>query len=670
MSDLHEHGDLHQEKEKKESTLLYFSVNITKLALENKLDPVIGREVEIDRVAQILSRRRKNNPVIIGEPGVGKSAIIEGLAQMIIDGTAPSNLLDKEILSLEIGNIVAGTKYRGQFEERMKAIIDELAETDHYIVFIDEIHTLVGAGGASGSLDAANILKPALSRGLIQCIGATTFDEYKNSIEKDGALERRFQKVIVEEPTATETREILENIKIKYEEFHHVHYTDNALDACVNLSERYISDRAFPDKAIDILDEAGSKTQIKKNLPKEIIDLTQHIKDISKEKYEAVDKQFFKEAAVLRDIELENTQKLETLKEDWKDKESTIFKEINEDDIRSIVSMIAKIPLEKLSADDREKYIHLESILKEKIIGQDDVLSIISKTLRRNKTSISNPNKPIGTFLFTGNTGVGKTETAKVIAEEIFGPNSLIRLDMSEYSEKINVSRLVGAAPGYVGYEEGGQLTEKVRRKPFSVILFDEIEKAHSEVFNILLQILDEGRLTDNNGRLINFRNTIIIMTSNVGVKTAQELGAGIGFDEKSDFRTQEKMKKNIEKELKKKFAPEFINRISNIITFKQLTQENISEIVELHLIKLKNRIKENGFKLTWNKKVTEYIATETYEPLYGARPVERGIQTLVEDLISEELLILNPPKNSEIKLKMLKNGLKVEIKTKQLLLQ
>ena len=666
MSNLHQ-GDYTPKQNKDESVLLEFSTNITELAINNKLDPVIGREKETERVAQILSRRRKNNPVIIGEPGVGKSAIVEGLAQAIVNGKAPTNLLNKQILSLEMGSLVAGTKYRGQFEERMKAIIDELKENDNIIIFMDEIHTLVGAGGASGSLDAANILKPALARGEIQCIGATTFDEYKKSIEKDGALERRFQKVIIDEPSIEETRLILNTIKNKYEEFHKVHYTEDALASCITLSNRFISDRSFPDKAIDVLDEAGSRTQIKKVLPVKISKLNDELSQIVQKKLKAVKAQEFELAVKYRNTESEMKKELERMKKNWEqDKNNNKYVNITVDDIRNVISMIAKIPIDKVSSDDRKKYLALEKILKEKIIGQDEAVSIISKTLRRNKTAISNPNKPIGTFMFLGNTGVGKTETAKVIADELFDGN-LIRIDMSEYSEKIASSRLTGAAPGYVGYEEGGQLTEQVRRKPFSVILFDEIEKAHSDIFNVLLQILDEGRLTDNTGRTVNFRNTIIIMTSNVGVKKAQEFSTNIGFG--SSYTKEENIKRNIQKELKKKFAPEFLNRINDIITFNQLSEDNIADIVKIHLNMLKNRISEVGFKLTWNKKVVDYLAKETYEPMYGARPVERGIQKLVEDLLSEEILEQDPPKGSELKVKLLKDGLKIEIKNNTLLL-
>jgi len=660
MSNLFD-GDSTPKKSNEDSVLMQFSTNITQLAIDGKLDPVIGRDMEIERVAQILSRRRKNNPVIIGEPGVGKSAIVEGLAQMIIDGTAPTNLLNKEILSLEMGSLVAGTKYRGQFEERMKAIIDELTENDKVIIFMDEIHTLVGAGGSSGSLDAANILKPALARGTIQCIGATTFDEYKNSIEKDGALERRFQKVMIDEPNSEETRQILETIKTKYEEFHNVEYTDEALDSCVKLAERFISDRAFPDKAIDILDEAGSRTQIKKVVPEEIKNLNEEINAIIADKIGYVKNQDFENAAKYRTLETEKKDALDLFKKDWEEKQSEFATKIDVDEIRNVISLISKIPLDKVSSDDREKYLNLEKILKGKIIGQDEVLKVLAKTIRRNKTAISNPNKPIGTFLFLGNTGVGKTETAKAIADELFD-GSLIRIDMSEYTEKINVSRLTGAAPGYVGYEEGGQLTEQVRRKPFSVILFDEIEKAHPEVFNTLLQILDEGRLTDNTGRLVNFKNTVIIMTSNVGVKKAQELGSGIGFGNNS-FSKEEKIKQNIQKELKKKFAPEFINRISEIITFNQLSKENIADIVDIHLDMLRKRIEEVGFKLSWSKKVSTFIAEETYEPMFGARPVERGIQKMIEDVISETILEKDPAAGTEIKLKVLKGSITLELK-------
>jgi len=636
-------------EEKKESILSNYSTDITELAKQGLLDPVIGREEEIERVAQILSRRNKNNPILIGDPGTGKSAIVEGLAQTIVSGDCPTNLLDKRVMSLEMSSIVAGTKYRGQFEERMKSIIDELKDSDDTIIFIDEIHTLVGAGGSTGSLDAANILKPALSRGEIQCIGATTFNEYKGSIEKDGALERRFQKVVVEQPTTEETREILENIKEKYEEYHNVKYTDEALDMTVRLSERFLTDRAFPDKAIDIIDEAGSRTQIKKSIPDHIKQMSEDIKEITLLKQKSVTDQDFEKSVIYRDEERKLKEKIEMSKEEWKENQAKNSTIVDVDDIKRVVAMISKIPVEKVSVNDAKKYLELEKILQKRVIGQDDAITLVSKVLRRNKTAISNPNKPIGSFMFLGMTGVGKT---KIISEEIFGPDSLIRMDMSEYSEKFSASRLTGPPPGYVGYEEGGQLTEQVRRKPFSVILFDEIEKAHPAIFDVLLQILDEGRLTDNIGRVINFRNTIIIMTSNVGVKKAQSMGSGVGFNTKSTLKEEEAIKNNIQKSLKKKFAPEFLNRINELVTFNQLSEENIRDIVKIQLNLLKKRINDVGYKISWTPNVVDYIAKETYDPMYGARPVERGIQKLVEDLISEELLRNEPKLGSTIKIK------------------
>lgn len=650
------------ENEKKESILLQFSTDITELAKENLLDPVIGREKEIERVAQILSRRNKNNPVLIGEPGVGKSAIVDGLAQLIVNGNCPTNLLDKKIMSLEMSSLVAGTKYRGQFEERMKSIVDELKRREDIIIFIDEIHTMVGAGSSSGSLDAANILKPALARGHMQCIGATTFDEYKNSVEKDGALERRFQKVIVEQPTTEETLTILKNLKSRYEDYHNVKYTDDSLDLCVKLADRFIFDRSFPDKAIDILDEAGSRTQISKSVPEHIKKMSEDIKEIIQLKQNSVKEQDFEKSVIFRDEERDLRDKLSNAKNEWKENISKNATIVDVDAIRKVVSMISKIPVEKVSTEDAKKYLELESIMKKEIIGQDEAVSAISKVLRRNKTAISNPNKPIGTFMFLGNTGVGKTETAKVIAEEIFGPNSLIRIDMSEYSEKISSSRLTGAAPGYVGYEEGGQLTEAVRRKPFSVVLFDEIEKAHSDIFNVLLQILDEGRLTDNTGRVVNFKNTIIIMTSNVGVKKAQQMGKGVGFNTSTSVKEEEAIKDSIMKSMKDKFPPEFLNRINELITFNQLSEENIQDIVKIQLNKLKTRIDDIGYILSWTPSVVNYIAKETYEPQYGARPVERGIQKLVEDLISEELLRQEPKLGAKIKIKYGKKDDKLSV--------
>ena len=581
---------------------------------------------------------------------------------MIIDGECPTNLLDKKIYSLEMSSLVAGTKYRGQFEERMKAIIDELRTRKDVIIFVDELHTMVGAGSSSGSLDAANILKPALSSGDIQCIGATTFDEYRNSVEKDGALERRFQKVIINPPTKEETKIILDNLKERYEEFHNVTYTEEAIELCVSLADRFISDRAFPDKAIDILDEAGSRTQISKSVPQEIKDLNERIKEVSKLKENSVKDQQFEQSVIFRDEERCIKQELELTKKEWKENQNKHAIVVDGDEIRKVVSMISKIPVEKVSTDDAKKYLELESIMKREIIGQDEAVTKVAKVLRRNKTAISNPNKPIGTFMFLGNTGVGKTETAKVIAEEIFGPNSLIRIDMSEYAEKISASRLTGAAPGYVGYEEGGQLTEAVRRKPFSVVLFDEIEKAHPEIFNVLLQILDEGRLTDNTGRVINFRNTIIIMTSNVGVKKAQQMGKGVGFTTSSSVKADEAVKNNIMKELKSKFAPEFLNRVNELVTFNALSEDNIKDIVGIQMNKLKNRINSIGYSLTWSPEVVDFIAKETYDPQFGARPVERGIQTLIEDSISEELLRQSDVTLKNIDITLEDNKIKITI--------
>jgi len=534
----------------------------------------------------------------------------------------------------------------------MKAIIDELKSRNDIIIFVDELHTMVGAGSSSGSLDAANILKPALARGQIQCIGATTFDEYKNSVEKDGALERRFQKVIVEQPTTEQTLTILKHLKDRYEKFHNVKYTDDALELCVKLADRFIFDRSFPDKAIDILDEAGSRTQISKSVPEHIKKMSDDIKEIVQLKQNSVKEQDFEKSVIFRDEERKLKELLCDAKDNWKNNIAKNAIIVDSEAIRKVVSMISKIPVEKVSTEDAKKYLELESIMKREIIGQDEAVTSVSKVLRRNKTAISNPNKPIGTFMFLGNTGVGKTETAKVIAEEIFGPNSLIRIDMSEYSEKISASRLTGAAPGYVGYEEGGQLTEAVRRKPFSVVLFDEIEKAHSDIFNILLQILDEGRLTDNTGRVVNFKNTIIIMTSNVGVKKAQQMGKGVGFNTSTSIKEDEAIKNNIMKALKTTFPPEFLNRINELITFNQLTEENIKEIVKIQLNKLKKRIDDIGFVLSWTPTVVDFISKETFDPQFGARPVERGIQKLVEDLISEELLRNDPKIGSKIKIK------------------
>ena len=627
-------------KEKSKTPILdNFSIDLCQAARNGDIDPIVGRSKEIERVGQILSRRRKNNPVLIGEPGVGKSAIIEGLAKKIVEGNVPQILLDKRIMALSLTALVAGTKYRGQFEERLKALIEEVKKENNIIVFIDEIHTIIGAGNPSGNMDAANILKPALARGDFQCIGATTMDEYRESIENDGALERRFQKIIVDPPTPEETRQILDTLAPIYGDHHNVTYSPKSLDLCVLLASRFISDRFFPDKAIDIMDEAGARSQIKIEIPDTIKKLQNAIEKLRQEKDEAAKEQEFEKAAEIRDAQVELQKQLEDAKINWRNENKTNKVEVDEFKIREVVSMMTNVPVEKCNVNDAKKYLSLEKTMKEKIVSQDEALTAVAKTLRRNKTAISNPNKPIGTFLFLGSTGVGKTETAKIIAEEIFGPNSLIRIDMSEYQERHSVSKLIGAPPGYVGYGEGGDLTEKVRRKPFCVVLFDEIEKAHPDVFNTMLQILDEGFLTDRQGRKVNFRNTIIIMTSNIGVKQAIEYGAGIGFTTSSTKSKQDAMKSRIEKELRYKFAPEFLNRIQEIITFNILSEDSIKSIIKIHLNKLGDRIKLAGYNFKWNENVVDYVFKDSYEPEYGARPVERAIQRLIEDAISEEML-------------------------------
>lgn len=660
-------GSKQKQKEQKSKTPILdnFSVDLCQAARNGDVDPIVGRQKEIERVAQILSRRRKNNPVLIGEPGVGKSAIVEGLAKKIIEGDCPNILLDKRIVALSLTSLVAGTKYRGQFEERLKALIEEIKQQTDVIVFIDEIHTIIGAGNPSGNMDAANILKPALARGEMQCIGATTMDEYRESIENDGALERRFQKIIVEPPTPEETREIIERLAPIYGEHHNVTYTEKALDLCIMLSARFISDRFFPDKAIDILDEAGARCQIKTEIPDKIKKIQEAIEKLLQDKQVAIKGQKFEKAAEIRDIQSKLTEDLEREKKIWRAQNVHNKTEVDEFKIREVVSMMTGVPVEKCNVNDAKKYLDLEEIMKERIVGQDEALTSVAKTLRRNKTSISNPNKPIGTFLFLGNTGVGKTETAKTIADEIFGPNALIRIDMSEYQERHTVSKLIGAPPGYVGYGEGGDLTEKVRRKPFAVVLFDEIEKAHPDVFNTLLQVLDEGFLSDRQGRKVNFRNTIVIMTSNIGVKQAVEQGAGVGFKTAFTPSISDAMKSTINKELKSKFPPEFLNRVNEIVTFNALSEEDIKKIIKIHLNKLASRIALAGYKFKWNENVIDYIFKDSYEPEYGARPVERAIQHLIEDRVSEELLKIESPEDSIISVSYddKKEILKVSIK-------
>lgn len=617
-----------------------FSVDLTKTAEDGKLDPVIGREKEIERLAQILSRRKKNNPILIGEPGVGKSAIVEGLALRIVQRKVSRMLFGKRILSLDMAAVVAGTKYRGQFEERLRSIIVELKKNPNIILFIDEVHTIVGAGSAPGSIDAANMLKPALSRGEIQCIGATTIDEYRKTIEKDGALERRFQKIIVEPTSYNETLQILTNIKGMYEEHHNVTYTEEAIEYCVRLSDRYISDRSFPDKAIDVMDEAGARTHLFNYVvPKNIEDQENLIDEIKSQKNEAVSKQDFELAATFRDKEKELEVQLEKKKKEWELSQNQQREIVNAERIANVVSMISGIPVQKLAHEEGIRLKGLSTKLKSKVISQDDAIDLITRAIRRGRVGLKNPNKPIGTFLFLGPTGVGKTMLAKELGEQMFGSSdSIIRIDMSEYMEKFTVSRLVGAPPGYVGYDEGGQLTEKVRRKPYSIILLDEIEKAHQDVFNILLQVMDEGRLTDSDGRTVDFKNTIIIMTSNIGSRQVKDFGRGIGFEAGESGRA-DLAQELIRKALNKSFAPEFINRIDEIIMFHQLDKESIGKIVTIELNELKNRIEELGYEFEYSEEVCSFLSEKGFSSEYGARPLKRAIQTYVEDKISEIII-------------------------------
>jgi ATP-dependent Clp protease ATP-binding subunit ClpC len=635
-------GDKNKKKSESGTPVLdNFSKDLIKLAEQGKLDPVIGRQSEIFRIAQILSRRKKNNPIIIGEPGAGKTAIVEGLAMMIHNGECPKNLMDKRIVSLDINSIVAGTKYRGQFEERMKVIIEELQNTTNIILFIDEIHTMVGAGNSSGSLDASNIFKPALSRGEIQCIGATTLDEYRKHFEKDGALERRFQKVIVDPSSKDETFEILKRSKSKYEEHHKVHYSDESLWLCVELADRYITDREFPDKAFDILDEVGSRMQIDIKLPEVIEKLKQEAQDIKKEKVDVIKKQNYEQAAELRDRERSVVLKLEDEKKKFELELLSSKRGIPEDLIYEVVSNMTKIPVSKLNVDEKNSLISLESSLNLKVIGQEEAVSKISKSIRRNRIGIKDPNRPIGSFIFLGSTGVGKTFLAKQLAKEIFGSeDSLIRVDMSEYQEKHTISRLIGSPPGYVGHEEGGQLTEQVKNKPYSVILFDEIEKANKDIFSTLLQMLDDGHITDSLGRKINFKNCLIIMTSNIGVKKLQDFGTGVGFKSNISETIQEEHKRDVlKKELSKFFAPEFLNRIDDVIIFNSLKKDHVDKIVKLEIDKLIERLKSMKYNFTYENSVTEKISEVGFDEQFGARPIKRAIQDKIEDLISEKIL-------------------------------
>jgi ATP-dependent Clp protease ATP-binding subunit ClpC len=618
-----------------------FSRDLIKLAEEGKLDPVIGREREINRIAQILSRRKKNNPIIIGEPGCGKTAIIEGLAIKIQNGDCPRNLMDKKIVSLDMTSIVAGTKYRGQFEERMKVIIEELQANPNIIVFIDEIHTIVGAGNTSGSLDASNIFKPALARGEIQCVGATTLDEYRKNFEKDGALERRFQKVIVDAATKEETLQILQNAKEKYESYHNVYYTDEILKLCVELAERYITDREFPDKAFDIIDEVGARSQVDIKLPEIIEKLKLEAQDVKLEKLDVVKKQNYELAASLRDKERKILDKLEAEKKKFETELQIQKKEVTDDLVYDVVSNMTKIPITKLNSDETKNLISLADNINSKVIGQSEAVLKIAKSIRRNRLGIREPNKPIGSFIFLGSTGVGKTHLAKQLAKEIFGSEeNLIRVDMSEYQEKHTITRLIGAPPSYVGYEDGGQLTEMVKNKPYSVILFDEVEKAHKDIFSVLLQLLDDGHITDSLGRKINFKNCLIIMTSNLGVKKLQDFGTGVGFKSSTSTYVQEEQKKDIlKKELQKFFSPEFLNRIDEIIVFNQLNKEDISKIVDIEVKKLISRLSNLKYKFSYDKSLVDLISEVGFDELYGARPLKRALQDKVEDYISEEVL-------------------------------
>jgi ATP-dependent Clp protease ATP-binding subunit ClpC len=637
-------GSTSQKGSKKSKTpvLDNFGRDLTRLAEDNKLDPVVGREKEIERVSQILSRRKKNNPLLIGEPGVGKSAIAEGLALRIINKKVSRILYNKRVVTLDLASLVAGTKYRGQFEERMKAVMNELEKNDDVILFIDEIHTIVGAGGATGSLDASNMFKPALARGEIQCIGATTLDEYRQYIEKDGALERRFQKVMVEPTTVEETIEILQNIRGKYEDHHNVNYTDEALVACVKLTNRYMTDRFLPDKAIDAMDEAGSRVHIiNMDVPKQILELERQLEEVRELKNSVVKKQRYEEAAKLRDDEKRLEKELATAQEKWEEDSKLHRETVSEDNVADVVSMMSGIPVNKIAQTESNKLAELPELIKSNVIGQDEAVAKVAKAIQRNRAGLKDPNKPIGSFIFLGQTGVGKTQLAKVLAQELFdSEDALVRIDMSEYMEKFAISRLVGAPPGYVGYEEGGQLTEKIRRKPYSVILLDEVEKAHPDVFNMLLQVLDDGYLTDSLGRKIDFRNTIIIMTSNIGARQLKDFGQGVGFGtaaRKSQVDTHQKSV--IENALKKAFAPEFLNRIDDVIVFNPLEREHIHKIIDIELNKLFNRIEDIGYHLTLTDEAKDYIAEKGFDKQYGARPLKRAIQKYIEDALAEEIV-------------------------------
>ncbi len=646
-----------------------FGRDVTKQAEEGRLDPIIGRESEIERVSQILSRRKKNNPILIGEPGVGKTAIAEGLALRIIQKKVSRTLFNKRVIMLDMAAIVAGTKYRGQFEERMKAIMTELEKNRDIILFIDEIHTIVGAGGATGSLDASNIFKPALARGELQCIGASTLDEYRQYIEKDGALDRRFQKVLIEPPSVDDTIHILKNISSKYEEFHNVQFTEEAINACVKLSDRYITDRFLPDKAIDVMDEVGARVHLKNiHVPKHIEEMERKIEEVKEHKNLAVKNQQYERAADLRDEEMRSVRELESAKARWEDDSKTQRFPVTEEDIAEVVSMMTGIPVNRVAQSESKKLVKMGDDLKGSVIGQDEAIVKITKAIQRNRVGLKDPKKPIGSFIFLGPTGVGKTELAKTLTRYLFdSEDSLVRIDMSEYMEKFSVSRLIGAPPGYVGYEEGGQLTEKVRRKPYCVILLDEIEKAHPDVYNILLQVLDEGQLTDGLGRKVDFKNTIIIMTSNIGVRQLKDFGSGVGFQTKARQENNEENNKTvIQNALKRTFSPEFLNRIDDVVVFNGLEKEQIFNIIEITLKSLYKRLDTLGFKLILNGEAQDFVAERGYDPQFGARPLNRAIQKYIEDPLAEFILNENPSEGAilEAVLNEEKDGLKITLQT------
>jgi len=619
-----------------------FGEDLTQMAIDGKLDPIIGREEEVHRICQILSRRKKNNPIILGDPGVGKTALVEAIAQRIVDKEVAMTLTNKKIISLNISNIVAGTKYRGEFEERMKNIVDELKENKDIIVFIDEIHTIVGAGGVSGSLDASNILKPALARGQVQCIGATTLDEYRENIETDGALTRRFQEIFIDPPSIEDTIEIIQRIKGNYEEYHAVSYTDEAVEACVKLSDRYITSRELPDKAIDLMDEAGAKVHLKEvKMPNSIIELEETANKLKQSKLDAVESQDYEKAAKTRDLEIIKREEIENKTIEWELSLRENKKKVTYEDIAATISQATGIPITRMTDSENAIVSSMGIALKEMIIGQDDAVDALCKVIKRSRTGVSSSKKPIGSFMFIGPTGVGKTETVKSLANYYFGSeDSIIRIDMSEYQEKFNVSKLIGSPPGYVGYESGGQLTEAVRRKPYSVVLFDEVEKAHPDTFNTLLQVLDEGRLTDSLGRTVDFTNTIIIMTSNVGAKRVAEFGDGIGFSSSTSIATKKmEVETVIRKELKNKFAPEFLNRLDDIVLFDGLKKDDVLQIVDIEINNLKNRMSEEGYTINVLKNAKIFLADRGYDPAYGARPLKRAIQNYVEDLLADEII-------------------------------